>query len=158
MDAPRRQSDRWVTPGVVCVGILTLGALLALVVAAVTLLTVRGYDPGPVVHLAVQATGAAGAVLTAVLQLASRRTTTKVERNTGVLGRDVADALSELEESRGRHAPAQAEGPAPVSPRAQSRPSHSASGGHGPEGRADEDERYSDTPEDDLQDTAWFRQ
>lgn len=164
MTTPRRQSDRWVTPGVVVTGLLVLGVLVLAVLAAVTWLATQHVDPDPVLRLVVQAVAAAGGLGTFVLQLASRRTTAKVERNTGVLGNGVVGVLEQLEEVRGRHAgppaaPEQRTGPAAqgsVSDLDQDAAGSSTLGP--PRGPSYEAERYSDTPSDGLEDTAWFRQ
>jgi hypothetical protein len=72
------------------------GGLVALLLAAVAYLTARGIDPAPMVTTVGVLVAAAGTLGNLVLQLASRSTTTKVERNTGVLASavyDVADAM-----------------------------------------------------------------
>lgn len=80
-----RDSDRWVTPGVVVAGLLVAGALALATIGGATYLVAVGRDPGPMLQ-------AVGAVVTAVsslsavaLQLASRATVAKVERNTQAL-------------------------------------------------------------------------
>lgn len=90
------KSDRWVTPGVVIVGIVAVAAVVLGVVAAVTYLADRGIDPDPMLRLVAQVGSGAAGVLSLLLQLINRRTVTKTERNTGVLADavyDVADAL-----------------------------------------------------------------
>jgi hypothetical protein len=91
-----RTSDRWVTPAVVVTALLC-GTLVVLSVAGcVTYLTARGIDPDPMLRLVAQVATGLGSLGTLVLQLVTRRTTSKVERNTGVLATavyDVADAL-----------------------------------------------------------------
>jgi hypothetical protein len=91
-----RSSDRWVTPGVVVAGLLC-GSLVVLGIAGcVTYLAQRGIDPDPVLRLLAEVGAAVSGVGSLLLQLVNRRTTTKVERNTGVLAAavyDVADAL-----------------------------------------------------------------
>lgn len=80
-----RNTDRWVTPGVVGLA-LTLATVIILgIVAAVTYLTARGFDPAPVVKLVADLVAAVGALATVGLQLANRATVTKVERNTSPL-------------------------------------------------------------------------
>jgi hypothetical protein len=86
---PRRASDRWITPGVVMVALLVAGGLVALLIAVVGYLTVRGYDPAPLLDLTAKIVTAVGSFGTLLLTLASRRTTTKVERNTGLLATEV---------------------------------------------------------------------
>lgn len=99
-----RRSDRWMTPGVAAVLVLCGTVVVLAVLAAVTYLTARGFDPQPVVQLAGSLVAAVAAVGNVVLQLINRRTQAKVERNTGVLAANVADTLDELDRERGRHA------------------------------------------------------
>jgi 4-amino-4-deoxy-L-arabinose transferase-like glycosyltransferase len=90
---------------VVCTALLVGGIVVLAVVAAVTYLTARGYDPQPVVQLAGTAVAALAAVGTFVQNLATRRTTTKVERHTGVLAANVGVVVEELDAARyGDHA------------------------------------------------------
>lgn len=96
---PQRQSDRWVTPSTVIVGILTAGAVLALTIAAITWLTVQGVDPDPMLKLVATIGGGLAGVLSLLLQFANRATTVKTERNTGVLMNhtgDIANAVYEV--------------------------------------------------------------
>lgn len=96
----RRESDRWVTPGVV-IWFLILGTLIVLgVIGAVTFLTARGFDPKPVVELVAQLVTAVGALGGLVLQLVNRRTVTKVERNTGQSTTVVADLVDAVDAVR----------------------------------------------------------
>jgi len=88
----RRDSDRWVTPAVVCTALVVAGVLVLSVVAAMVYLTVRGLDPDPMLKLTAQAGGAVAAVVNLWVSLASRATVTKTERNTGRLAARV-DAL-----------------------------------------------------------------
>ena len=95
----RRESDRWVTPGVVIWFLICATVVVLCVIGVVGYLTVRGYDPQPVVELVAQLVTAVGALGGLALQLVNRRTVTKVERNTGqavnaVL--DVDDRVVEL--------------------------------------------------------------
>lgn len=91
-----RRSDRWITPGVVVV-LLLCGTLVVLGgLACLTYLTARGIDPDPMVKLAGALIAAVSSTVSVVLSLVTRRTTTKVERNTGHLVNavlDVADAM-----------------------------------------------------------------
>ena len=88
-----RQSDRYVTPGVVIWG-LVLGTLVLLaILGAVTFLTWQGYDPAPVVELVANLVAALGALGTLVLQLVNRATVAKVERNTGAIAAGELDRL-----------------------------------------------------------------
>jgi hypothetical protein len=96
MSDPRRASDRWITPGVVMVALLVAGGLVALLIAVVGYLTVRGYDPAPLLDLTAKIVTAVGSFGTLLLTLASRRTTTKVERNTGVQASELAELKTEV--------------------------------------------------------------
>jgi len=95
---PRRASDRWVTPGVVMVALLVAGGLVALLIAVVGYLTVRGYDPAPLLDLTAKIVTAVGSFGTLLLTLVARRTVTKVERNTGVLAAEQAAIADKLYE------------------------------------------------------------
>lgn len=170
----RRTSDRWMTPWVVVV-LIVAGTLVVLaVLAAVTYLTARGFDPEPIVQLTGTLVAAAAASGNFVLSLVKRKAEAKVERHVGVLGNGVVRALDELEAARGRHAypPVrdaagdelegleEAErGTAPAGPGSddldQDTGSSTRTPGRGPSYEA---RRYSDTPPDDLHDTAWYRQ
>jgi hypothetical protein len=80
-----RNSDRWMTPAVAAVLILTGGLLVLATIAAVAYLSARHIDPEPMfrlVGLAVTSISSLGAF---VLQLLNRSTVTKVEANTGQL-------------------------------------------------------------------------
>jgi ABC-type phosphate transport system auxiliary subunit len=90
-----RSSDRWVTPGVVCVGIITVGLVVLGVAGLVAYLAARGIDPAPVLDLTAKVATAAGSLGTLTLQLVSRRTVAKTERNTGLL----TSAVWELSDS-----------------------------------------------------------
>lgn len=91
---PPRADDRWLTPGVVVVLILAGTVVCVCVLAAVTYLTARGYDPQPVVTLAGTLVAAVAAAGNFVLSLLTRRTTTRVERNTGEMARNTGDLAS----------------------------------------------------------------
>jgi HAMP domain-containing protein len=91
-----RDTDRWVTPRVVVAGLLVVGTLLAMLIAATAWLTSLHIDPSPMLDLIREWTTALAAVGALLLQLANRATTAKVERNTGVLASavyEVADAM-----------------------------------------------------------------
>lgn len=81
----QRSTDRWITPGVVIVGLLVAGALVALLIAAVAWLTVQGLDPDPMLKLIAAAVAAIGTLGNLGLNLATRASVGKTERNTGVL-------------------------------------------------------------------------
>jgi hypothetical protein len=102
---PRRASDRWITPGVVMVALLVAGGLVALLIAVVGYLTVRGYDPAPLLDLTAKIVTAVGSFGTLLLTLASRRTTTKVERNTGLIANELRDVADKVYEEPGAPAP-----------------------------------------------------
>lgn len=157
MAPPHRVSDRWLTPAVV-VALVLMGGIVCLgVLAAVTYLTAQGYDPQPVVQLATTLVGAAAALGTFLQGLVTRKTTTKVERNSGQLGMAALRALDQLEAERGRHA-----GPgrktAPAAANGSDLDQDASSSGDPSRGPSYGAERYRDTPSVDLQDTAWFRQ
>lgn len=154
---PTRRSDRWLTPAVLVALVLAAAVVVLGVLASVTYVTVRGFDPQPVVQLAGTLVAAASALGTFVVQLISRRTVTKVERQTGRLASGVVGVLDELDATRGRHSPPEPGGPAPAAPGGDHGQVTAAarSVGRGP---ADTPERYADAPDEDLRDTAWFRQ
>lgn len=79
-----RNSDRWVTPGVVMVGLLTVAVVVLGITAAIAWLAARGVDPQPVLQLVGVIVTAVSSVSAFVLQLVNRRSVAKVERNTGV--------------------------------------------------------------------------
>ncbi len=144
---------------------LVLGGVVVVlgVLGAVTYVTVRGFDPQPVVQLAGTLVAAASALGTFVVQLVSRRTVTKVERQAGRLATGVHDVLEELDATRGRHTyPGDWEEPqddARAAPRTPggltAKSAQLRSSGEGPPG---ENERYSDAPDEDLRNTAWYSQ
>jgi hypothetical protein len=154
---PGRASDRWVTPWVVVVLIAAGTVVVLAVLAAVTYLTARGFDPQPIVQLVGTLVAAAASAGTFLLNLAGRRTVAKVERNTGRLGTGVEAVLEELDASRGRHAPGREETPGSTHGSDLDQDAGSSAGplNRGP---SYDPERYPDTPGDDLHDTAWFRQ
>lgn len=90
MTEPRRDSDRWITPRVVVAGLFLATVVVLAGLAAITYLSARGIDPAPVLDLATQLATAVGAIGTLVLQLVTRKTTAKVERNTGQLSKSAA--------------------------------------------------------------------
>lgn len=99
-----RRSDRWITPGVVVV-LLLCGTLVVLgALGCLTYLAARGLDVDPVVKLAGALVGAVSGCVSLVLQLVNRRTTTKVERNTGHLAAAVYDVADALPRPVARHA------------------------------------------------------
>lgn len=100
-----RQSDRYVTPGVVIAGLTLATVVLLGIVGAVTFLTWQGFDPAPVVELVANLVAALGALGTLVLQLVNRATVAKVERNTGAIASGELERLSPAPtERRRRHA------------------------------------------------------
>lgn len=91
-----RQSDRWVTPAVIVVGLLCSTVVVLGIVGAVAYLSAEGIDPDPMLRLSAEVGAAVSGLASLALQLANRRTTAKVERNTGMLTNavyDVQDAL-----------------------------------------------------------------
>ena len=86
-----RNSDRYVTPGVIIAAILTAGTVAAVAAGGVAYLAARGIDPDPMLKLVTTLVGALAAVGTFVLQLVGRPTVAKVERNTGTLAAAYAD-------------------------------------------------------------------
>jgi hypothetical protein len=105
-----RNSDRWITPGVIIVGLLGATVCILATIAAVAWLTARGMDPQPMLQLVAVAVAALGSVGSFVVQLTNRRTTTKVERNTGNLANAVADVVDTITP------PVRAAAPPPVPP------------------------------------------
>lgn len=99
-----RSSDRWVTPGVVVAGLLCGSVVLLGIAGCVTYLAQRGIDPDPVLRLLAEVGAAVSGVGSLLLQLVNRRTTTKVERNTGVLAAAVYDVADALPRPAPRHA------------------------------------------------------
>jgi hypothetical protein len=102
---PRRASDRWITPGVVIVGILVVGGLVAMTIAGVTYMQVRGIDPDPMIRMVMEIGGSASAFLTLLLTLISRKTATKIERNTGQLASETAAIADRVYEDPAPPAP-----------------------------------------------------
>jgi hypothetical protein len=89
-----RKSDRWITPGVVIAAIIGVTFVLTVLAASVAYLTARGIDPDPMVKLVATVAAAAGSLGTFVMQLVNRSTTTKVERNTGMLPAAITNAVA----------------------------------------------------------------
>lgn len=99
MSEHRRASDRYITPGVVMVG-LVMGTVVVLSIVAVTgYLTARGYDPAPIVTLTANLIGAVGGLGTLVVQLVTRKTTARIERNTGLLPGQVEEVASKVDQA-----------------------------------------------------------
>lgn len=80
-----RQSDRWVTPGVIITGLLVATVVVLAIIGAITYLAAIGRDPGPMLDLVTKVVTAVGSLGALGLQLANRATVTKVERNTAPL-------------------------------------------------------------------------
>jgi hypothetical protein len=99
-----RNTDRWVTPGVIITGLLVAGVVVLSVVAAVAYLAARGVDPDPLLRLVASLVAAVGSLGTLALQLTTRATTAKVERNTGRLNSATERVVQELDKRAGRHA------------------------------------------------------
>jgi hypothetical protein len=97
MSAHRRDSDRWITPRVVAWALFCGTVLVLAVVGAVTYLTARGLDPDPMLSLVGNLGTAVAAIGTLLLQLTGRATTTKVERNTGLLAAKVDETAAKVD-------------------------------------------------------------
>lgn len=80
-----RDSDRWVTPRVVVVGLVVAGGLVVFIAACVTYLVTIGRDPDAMLRLTAEVATGIGSIGSLALQLAGRRTVAKVERNVGAL-------------------------------------------------------------------------
>jgi hypothetical protein len=138
--------------------LIAAGTVVVLaVLAAVTYLTARGFDPQPIVQLVGTLVAAAASAGTFLLNLAGRKTQTATQRQVGRLATGVTGVVQELDASRGRHAPGREEAPGSThgSDLDQDAGSSADPLNRGP---SYDPERYSDTPGDDLHDTAWFRQ
>lgn len=141
--------------------LIVAGTVVVLaVLAAVTYLTARGFDPQPVVQLTGTLVAAATGVGTFLLNLAGRRTVAKVERQTGRLASGVVDVLDELDAARGRHSYPQDAETAPGEPVGATDLDQDVRSTTGPDSRRPSygSGGYSDTRGRDLQDTEWFRQ
>ena len=99
-----RDTDRWITPRVVVVLILAALVVTLAALGSVTYLAARGIDPAPTLKLAGQLATAATSTITMLLSLSQRRTTTKVERNTGQVKNGLHD-LAEVIDARTQRVP-----------------------------------------------------
>jgi hypothetical protein len=84
-----------------------VGAIVLATIGAIVWLSTHGVDPGPTIKFVLAIGGAVGGTtgpLTLILQLASRSTTAKVERNTGVLASAVYDVADAMPRPVARHA------------------------------------------------------
>lgn len=99
-----RNTDRWVTPGVVVAALFVAGACILATIAAVAWLTARGLNPDPMLKLVGIAATALGSLGSFVLQLVNRRTVAKTERNTGLLANAVYDVADAMPRAMPRHA------------------------------------------------------
>ncbi len=95
----QRQSDRWITPGVIVAGLLVAGVVILATVYAVTYLASIGKDPDPMLRLVAQVVTAGGSLGTLLLTLTGRSTVAKVERNTGVLANQTHQLRGEVQEA-----------------------------------------------------------
>jgi hypothetical protein len=84
-----RDSDRLVTPRVIVVFLLVGAALVLATIGAVTYLSAIGRDPDPMLKLVAQAVTAVGSLGTLLLTLTGRQGIAKVERNTGLIAKQV---------------------------------------------------------------------
>jgi hypothetical protein len=91
----RRNSDRWVTPGVVVAVILTAGVVTLGITAALVYLAAIGRDPEPVLSMFAQIVGAITGPLAIGLQVANRASIAKAERNTGVAPARTAELVEQ---------------------------------------------------------------
>jgi len=80
---PYSYADRVVTPPVVCVGVVVLGALVAFLGDRVTQLAAAGVDPAPVLTFVTLCIGAVTSTATLVMQLLARAQTGRVEAEAG---------------------------------------------------------------------------
>lgn len=153
----RRASDRWVTPWVVAVLILSGTVVVLAVLAAVTYLTARGFDPEPIVQLTGTLVAAAAATGNFVLSLVKRRTEANTQLQVGRLASGVEGVVTELDRSRGRHTRGDEEAPGGAGGSDLDQDAGSTAGpvSRGPSYSS---RGYADTPEEDLHDTAWYRQ
>jgi hypothetical protein len=100
---PQYRSDRWVTPAVIVTFVCVAGVLVALTIGAVTYLQSVGRDPEPMLKLAGMAVTAVSSTGGFLLQLIANKKTSKVERNTGLLPKAVADEVEDRLASYGDH-------------------------------------------------------
>ena len=107
-----RDTDRWITPRVVLALIAAAVVVVLASLASVTYLAARGIDPAPTLKLAGGIATAALTTINTLLSLSQRRTTTKVERNTGQIKGALIDVATVIDERTTRAAP-----PPPVPPR-----------------------------------------
>lgn len=129
--AAARNSDRWITPGVIITFLLVVGLVVAAIVGGVAYLMARGIDPDPMLKLATTLGAAVFSVGTFVLQLAQRSQNSKTERNTGALVGVAHDTLAAIA------APAPAPAPAPV-PAGRPAPSYAVEPDYDDEDLADD--------------------
>ena len=105
-DTPMRETDRYLTPGVVVTLLLVLGVVLLGTIGCVAWLTSIGRDPDPMLKLVGAWVAAGSSTVTLVLQLANRATVAKTERNTGVLANAVYEVADKMPQPVPRHAAA----------------------------------------------------
>ncbi len=113
--AAERQSDRWVTPGVVITALFLATTVVLALVGVTAYLAANGVDAAPVMDVVTGSVAAAGTLVTLALTLANRATAAKTERNvsgleksTGTLADavfEVADSMPRIVPPGGRHAP-----------------------------------------------------
>jgi hypothetical protein len=86
-----RNSDRWLTPGVIIAALIVVGLILSVVAASVAYLTAQGINPDPMLKLVATASAGLLSLINVILTLGGRATSAKTERNTGLLVGNVAD-------------------------------------------------------------------
>lgn len=100
-----RDTDRWITPRVVVALIAAAVLVVLAALGSVTYLAARGIDPAPTLKLAGGIATAAGTMLNLLLSLSQRRTTTKVERNTGQIKNGLVEVATVIDQRTQRAAP-----------------------------------------------------
>jgi nitrate/nitrite transporter NarK len=93
-----RRSDRWVTPSVIVAGIVTSGIVILGIGAGLVFLQYKGIDPQPIIDLVTKIITAIGALGSLVLTLATRATSAKTERNTGIIANEQYAMRTTLED------------------------------------------------------------
>lgn len=103
-----RQSDRWVTPGVVMVALFLATVVILALVGVTAWLAAAGIDAAPVMDVVTGSVAAATGLVTLALTLANKATAAKTERNTGQLKAEtgaLASAMYEVADAMPRPRP-----------------------------------------------------
>ena len=95
-----RNSDRWVTPGVIVALIVGAVFVVCAITGAITYLASIGVDPDPILQSISSYTTAIAAVTGLLLQLWNRATQTKVETHAGTAASGVEDVKSDVAQVR----------------------------------------------------------